>query len=86
MWRCELIARFTPQDSSVETGMLSFVPMLFANEKLSGVLYLQFSMMQGEDNQLNSDNEHQLVFFESHFCDIQLLQRHSQLIIDKNKY
>jgi len=36
----------------------------------TGVLFLQFSMKQGKQNPLRVQNEHQLVFFESHFCDI----------------
>jgi len=40
------------------------------NQVETGVVYFQFSMRQGTQNQLRAANEHQLVFFESHFADI----------------
>jgi len=40
------------------------------NSVYKGTVYFQFSMKQGSTNQLRTQNEHQLVFFEAHFADI----------------
>jgi len=36
----------------------------------TGVRYYRWSMKQGDTNQLDSTNEHQVVFWEAHFADI----------------
>jgi len=46
------------------------IPNLASSNYQSGILYYKWSMKQGTNFALNSSYEHQLVFFESHFCEV----------------
>jgi len=67
-------ARIQINGSAVWNGQTmlrtEIIPEGFGNNQEVGVLYYQWSMKQTTQNQLKSQNEHQLVFFEAHFADI----------------
>eukprot|EP01118_Nematostelium_gracile_P018018 TRINITY_DN785_c0_g1_i2.p1 TRINITY_DN785_c0_g1~~TRINITY_DN785_c0_g1_i2.p1 ORF type:complete len:387 (-),score=79.27 TRINITY_DN785_c0_g1_i2:43-1161(-) len=46
------------------------IPNLANSNYQNGKIYYKWSMKQTTTNPLRTANEHQLVFFESHFCDI----------------
>jgi len=66
-------ARTEINTSSRWNGQTMLRTELIANmnrDQQKGKLFYKFSMKQGAENSLNPAAEHQLVFFESHFCEI----------------